>query len=95
MFQSQFSKTNQMKSVHKKTPNYLKKKKFENISLTFFCFKTTEIVLLAKSKLNSIEVLTFEALVSSNISHDEFVLISNLLTEFYNMKEKIENSNYK
>ena len=77
----------------KKTPNYLKKK-FENLSLTFFCFNTTEIVLLAKSKLNRIEVLTFEALVSSSNSHDEFVLISNVLSEFYNMKEKIENSNY-
>ena len=33
------------------------------------------IVLLAKSKLNSIEVLIFKALIDSVISHDEFILI--------------------
>ena len=38
-----------------------------------------EIVLLAKSKLNSIEVLISEALIDSDISHDEFVLINIVL----------------
>ena len=93
MFQSQFSKTDQMKSVHKENSK-LSKKKIRKFITYVFCFNTTEIVLLAKSKLNRIEVLTFEALVSSSNSHDEFVLISNVLSEFYNMKEKIENSNY-
>ena len=51
-------------------------------------------VLLAKSRLNSIEVLIFKALIDPNISHEEFVLISNLLKEFY-MKEEIKNSNDK
>ena len=41
--------------------------------------KHDKIVLLAKSKLNSIEVLISKALIDSNISHDEFVLINNVL----------------
>ena len=48
---------------------------------------------LAKSKLNSIEVLTSNALTDLNISHDEFVLINNLLKEFYDIKPEIKNSN--
>ena len=57
--------------------------------------KHDEIVLLAKSKLNSIEVLISKALIDSNISHDEFVLITNVLKEFYDMEEEIKNSNNK
>ena len=53
------------------------------------------MVLLAKSKLNSIGVLIFKAFVYSNISHDEFILMNNVLKEFYNMKEEINNSNKK
>ena len=41
--------------------------------------KHDKIVLIAKSKLNSIEVLISKALIDSNISHDEFVLIDNFL----------------
>ena len=41
--------------------------------------KHDKIVLLAKSKLNSIEVLISKALIDSVISHDEFVLINNVL----------------
>ena len=48
--------------------------------------KHDKIVLLAKSKLNGIEVLISKALIDSNISHDEFVLINNVLKEFYDMK---------
>ena len=47
--------------------------------------------MLAKSKLNYIEVLISKALVDSNISHDEFALINNVLREFYDMKEEIKN----
>ena len=57
--------------------------------------KHDKIVLLAKSKLNSIEVLISKALVDSNISHDKFVLINNVLKEFYDTKEEIKNSNNK
>ena len=53
--------------------------------------KHDKIVLSAKSKLNSIEVLISKALIDSNISHDEFVLINNVLKEYDNMKEEIKN----
>ena len=51
--------------------------------------------MLAKSKLNSMEVLISKALVDSNISHDEFVLINDVLKEFYDMKDEIKNFNNK
>ena len=41
-------------------------------------------VLWTKSKVN--KVLISKALIDSNISHDEFVLINNVLKEFYDMK---------
>ena len=49
--------------------------------------------MLAKSRLNSIEVLIYKAWIDSNISHDEFVLINNVMKEFYDMKDEIKNSN--
>ena len=49
-------------------------------------------VLLAKFKLNSIEVLSFEALIDSVTSNEEFVLINNVLKEYNKMKEEIKNS---
>ena len=49
------------------------------------------MILLAKSKLNSIEVLISKALIDSNISHHEFFLINNVLKEYDDMKEKIKN----
>ena len=52
-------------------------------------------VLLVKSQLNGIEVLISKALIDSNISHDEFALINNVLKEFYDMKEEIKISNNK
>ena len=51
--------------------------------------KFDKIVLLAKSKLNSIEVLISKALIDSVISHDEFVLINNVLKEYNERKEEI------
>ena len=45
-----------------------------------------KIVLLAICKLNSIEDLIFKALIDSVISHDEFVLISNVLKEYNETK---------
>ena len=45
--------------------------------------------------LNSIEILISKSLIHSNIIHDEFVLINNVLKIFYDMKEEIKNSNYK
>ena len=51
--------------------------------------------MLAKSKLNNIEVLVSKALSDSNISLDEFVLINNMLKEFYDMKGEIKISDNK
>ena len=55
--------------------------------------KHNKLVLLTKSKLNSIEVLISKALIDSVISHDEFVLINNVLKEYNEMKEAIKNLN--
>ena len=41
------------------------------------------------------EVLVSKALIDSNISHEEFVLINNVLKEFHDVKEEIKNSNNK
>ena len=49
------------------------------------------IVLLAKSKLNSTEVLISKASIDSNINHNEFVSINNVLEEYDHMKEEIKN----
>ena len=53
--------------------------------------KHDKIVFLAKSKLDKIEVLISKALIDSVISHEEFVLINNLLKEYNKIKEKIKN----
>ena len=53
--------------------------------------KRDNIVLFTKSKLNSAEVLISKALINSIISHDEFVLINNVLNEYNGMKEEIKN----
>ena len=44
--------------------------------------------MLAKSKLNSLKELIPKSLIDSNFSHDEFVLIYNVLKEYDNMKEE-------
>ena len=46
--------------------------------------------MLAKSKLNSMEVLISKDLIDSVISYDEFVLINNVLKEYKEMKEEIK-----
>ena len=51
--------------------------------------------LLPKSKLSRIEVLISEAPIDSKFSHDEFVLINNMLKKIYINKEEIKNSNNK
>ena len=49
-----------------------------------------KIVLLEKSKLNSKEVLISKVLSDSNISHDEFFLMNNVLKEYDKMREEIK-----
>ena len=65
----------------KKNKSIIKKKKK----------KHDKIVLLAKSKLNNIEVLNSKALIDSNVSHDGFVLINSVLKKYNKMKEEIKN----
>ena len=45
-----------------------------------------EIVLLAKTNLNTTKVLIAKALIDSYISHDEFVSLNNVLREYNKMK---------
>ena len=40
-----------------------------------------KIVLFAKTKLNTTEVLISKTLIESNTSHDEFVLVNDMLKE--------------
>ena len=47
--------------------------------------KRDKIVLLANSKLNSLEVLISKALIDSNISHGKSVLVNNVLKEYDDM----------
>ena len=47
------------------------------------------MVVLAKTKLNTIEVLISTALIYQYISYDEFVSLHNILRE-YNLKEAIK-----
>ena len=44
--------------------------------------KHDKIVLLAKTNLNTIEVLISKALIELNISRDEFVSVNNVLKEY-------------
>ena len=53
--------------------------------------KHDKTILLEKSESNSIEVWISKALIDSVISHDEVVLINNVLKEYNEMKEEIDN----
>ena len=48
-------------------------------------------MLLAKTSLNTIEVLISEALIDAYINHDELVSVNNVLREYNEMKEEIKN----
>ena len=45
-----------------------------------------------KAKLNTIEVLISKSLIDSCISHDEFISINDVLREYNETKEDIQNS---
>ena len=53
--------------------------------------KKDKIVLLGKDKLNTIEVLISQALINSYISHNEFVLVNNVLREYIEIKKEVKN----
>ena len=44
--------------------------------------------MLAKTKLNTIELLNYRALIDSCISDNEFVLVNNVLKEYCDMKKR-------
>ena len=54
--------------------------------------KHDKIVSLAKTKLNTIEVLISKAVIDSYSNHDEFVSVNNVLRKYNEMQEKIKNS---
>ena len=53
--------------------------------------KHNKIVMLAKSKLNSIETLMSQALIDLDISHEEFKIIVNEKEKYEQMKESAMN----
>ena len=54
--------------------------------------KHNKIVLLAKSKLNSTEMLMPKALIDLNITHKQFKTIVNEKEKYEQMKESIRNT---
>ena len=44
-----------------------------------------------ETKINSIGILISKALIDPTVSHDEFVLVNNVLKEYEDMKEEIKN----
>ena len=52
--------------------------------------KRDKISVVGKDKLNNIEVSISKALIDSYISHNEFVLVNNVLRECYEMKKEMK-----
>ena len=44
--------------------------------------------MLVKLEVNIIQIVISKALIDLNISHDEFILINNMLKEYANIKKK-------
>ena len=65
----------------KKHKSTIKKKKKKHVKRA----------LLAKHKLNTIEVLISKAVIDSYIRHDEFGLVDNVLREYNELKEEVKN----
>ena len=53
--------------------------------------KHDKILMLAKSKLNSIDLLISQALIDMNISHEEFITILRKKDRYETMKENLKN----
>ena len=51
--------------------------------------------MLAKSKLNSIETLVFQALIDMEISHEEFITILNEKDKYEKMKDNLRSEKEK
>ena len=54
-----------------------------------------KILMLAKSKLNSIETLISQALIDMEISHEEFIAIFKEKDKYENLKESVRSENKK
>ena len=57
--------------------------------------KHDKILMLAKSKLNSIETLISQALIDMEISHEEFIAIFKEKDQYKKMKENLRSENEK
>ena len=57
--------------------------------------KHDKVLMLAKSKLNSIETLITQALIDMDISHEEFVTILKEKDKYEKMKENLRSENEK
>ena len=57
--------------------------------------KDDKILMLAKSKLSSIETLVSQALIDMEISHEEFITILKEKDKYEKMKENLRNVNEK
>ena len=57
--------------------------------------KHSKIIMLAKSKLNSIETLMSQAIIDFKISHEEFKTIVNEKEKYDQMKESIRKTKSK
>ena len=55
--------------------------------------KHDKILMLAKSKLNSIDTLISQALIDMDISHEEFITILKEKDRYEMMKENLKNKN--
>ena len=55
--------------------------------------KHDQILMLAKSKYNSVETLISQALIDMDISHKEFITILEEKDKYESMKENIKNKN--
>ena len=55
--------------------------------------KHNKIVLLAKSKLNTTEVLIYRALIDSNIGHNSFLKKNNLIKQYERRNSKFKDIN--
>ena len=53
--------------------------------------KYDKILILAKSKLDSIETLVFQAIIDMEISHEEFNVIIREKQKYEKMKENVRN----
>ena len=70
-------------------------KKLLNITRKKKKKKHDKVLMLAKSKLNSIKTLISQALIDMDISHKEFITILNEKEKYDNMKDNLRSENEK